>query len=422
MRKGNKSKALIAVLALALALNGFTAAFAAGPVLETALEFEPAVDESEILAPEIDEPEIDFPEEEPVAELSADGAVSVLAAGDEEGVSIQPGTLFQYGDRYFRVSNSADNIFNGGGSNGGFDSKPVINGESSNKDVLYSNTAVWNSTEGHDAPGCLAWTTGQVIWRHDFEATKYYVMSAWYKFEGNINLNDGQRHLAGANDVETDSVHSNEIGRNRTATGGWQQEFFVFNGIKQSNGQFMYLQVVDNGGTLYLDDVVIYEVEEIKAQLTINGHTLESESGDSYNVASGATIPAPGTYYHLIRYENELPNEYLLTGVVVLYKDDKLEKIFTVNTKTGRGTFSDTGMVAASGTVDIMFEIPEGEDISHYRYTAFLTERDNPFAVLGTPRTTASGSNAVNPVFVYGEGYGEAGASASIASLGKDGE
>ncbi|MCH5186774.1 MAG: S-layer homology domain-containing protein [Oscillospiraceae bacterium] len=402
MRKGNKSKALIAVLALALALNMFPAAFAAGPVLETELEFEPAVDESEILAPEIGEPEIDLPEEEAVAELSADGVASVMAVGDEEGVSIQPGMLFQYGDRYFRVNNSATNIFNGGGANGGFDSKAVINGESSNQDVLYSNTAVWDATEGHDAPGCLAWSTGQVIWRHTFDTNKYYVMSAWYKFEGNINLNDGQRHLAGANDVETDSVHSNEIGRNRSITGGWQQEFFVFNGIRQSNGQFMYVQVVDNGGTLYLDDVVIYEVEEIKAQLTINGHTLESESGDSYNVAAGETIPAPGTYYHLIRYENELPNEYLLTGVVVLNKDDKLEKIFTVNTKTGRGTFSDTGMVAASGTVDIMFEIPEDEDVSHYSYTAFLTDRDKPFAILGTPRTTAGAGEAINPMFVYG--------------------
>lgn len=418
MRKGNKSKALIAVLALALALNVFAVAYAAGPDLEAALEFEPAVDESEILAPEIDEPEIDATEEEPVAELAdAQGEVTVLAAGDEEGTTIQPGMVFQYGERYFRIDAGATNIFNGGGANGGFDTAPSISEEAKSKRVLYSNTATWNTTEGHNAPGCLAWSAGQVIWRNDFETNKYYVMSAWYKFEGNINLENGQRHLAGAHDIGTDNVHTNEIGHNRERTGGWQQEFFVFSGVWQDNGQFMYLQVVDNGGTLYMDDVVIYEVEEIKAQLTISGHTLENESGDSYNVASGTTIPAPGTYYHLIRYENELPNEYLLTGVVLLYKDDKLEKIFTVNTKTGRGTFSDLGMVAASGTVDIMFEIPEGEDISAYRYTAFLTERDNPFAVLGGPRLTAGNNMAINPVFVYGEGYG-----AVTESLGKDGE
>lgn len=409
MRKGNKSKALIAVLALALALNVFGTALAEAPELESVLEFEPAVDMGEPTAPEAETPEAAVEEE-----------VTALAAGDEEGTTVQPGSLFQYGDRYFRVKSGAANLFNGGGENGGFDTSVSPVEEGSGKDTLYSNTAAWTSAEGHNAAGCLAWNAGQVIWRHDFDPTKLYVMSAWYKFDGAINLNDGQRHLAGANDLSTDGTHYNEIGRNRPATGGWQQDFFVFKGISQSNGQFMYLQVVDNGGTLYMDDVIIYEVEELEAQLSITGHTLEAEDGTTYDVGAGAEIPAAGKYFHLIRYENELPNEYLLTGVLLLYKGNKLEKIFTVNTKTGRGTFSDTGMVAASGTVDIMFEIPEGEDVSQYGYSAFLVDRGKPFSVLGVPRETAAGDAAVNPINVYGASNAAPETQALVASVEKE--
>lgn len=427
MRKGNKAKALIAVLALALALNAFGFAYASEvPQLEAEYVFE------------------DLPEIEPVTDIETpqeEDAAVVLNAGDEvipfaavdDGVNVVPGAVIKYGERYFRVSGET-NLVNGGGA---FDAAPSNmrpnDTTSGVQDTFMGGVVNHVGNEGHQAPGCLM-TTDLLVWRHRFDSDKMYVLSSWIKLDGGATLNDGQRAVAGTTDVVYGGNHS------VTAVGGtteWQQDFCIFTG----NGveRFYYLQL--NGiGTLYFDDFYVYEVEEIEAELNLNSHKLEYVSDGetkAVSVDNGSPIPGTGTFYHVITYGNELPEEYLLTGVLALFKNDTLVKIYTVNTKTGQGQFTDSGPVPAVGTVDIGFEIPEGDDPADYGYIALVLNRGSLFDALGRPREstyTEDGTTHVsNPVHVgerFGAGYIgtdlaeiEGGVQLkSLENIGKDGE
>lgn len=413
MRKGNKSKLLIAVLAFALALNAFCFAGMASEGFEVVLDFEEVPGDNEIAAAEELVPmeeevfaveEIPAEEETPAEEeeavvmasaASENGGISLEA--DSTGQDISPESIFVYNGSLYKVTGKV-NIVSAGG---GFDTKPSIlpSGTSSDTKDSFINSVdgavEYDSTEGHTDPGCLKWSNGVLIWRHAFETGKLYVYSVWYKFTGTADLYDSQRQLAGANDV-AGGTHYNTLTNDGTET--WQQDWCVFKG-DSSEYKFLYAQLTGSG-TIYIDDFYIYEVEEYTESLSVDSHFLERQSDMQIFDVPSEGIPSAGEYYHVINYTNVNVVEYPVTGVVALMKDGKLVKIFASSTRTVRGRLDGTTIKPASGTIDIWFEIPElgeGEDISQYSYIAYVVNEGNPFGILGSP-------SEKNAAVVYGNG------------------
>lgn len=406
MRKGNKSKLLIAVLTLALALNAFGVAVTADEDVEPVLEFEEILSDEEtaeeIEFVEIDElNEADEIAEEELAEEIDEDIVSLAETEDDsvrlmaesDGQTVSPGTIFVYNNTVYRVKETATNIVSGGG---GFDTAPTIleSSTSTRTDNFINSYASYNSSEGHSSPGCLEWSSGVTIWRHYFESGKLYIYSMWYKFTGTADLNDNQRHLAGAKDVATGEQHYNLLTNDGTET--WQQDWCVFEG-DSSEEKFLYAELTGSG-TIYIDDFYIYEVEEYDF-LDVKSHQLERQSDMQVFDVPSSGIPSSGEYYHVINYETF--KDYTVTGVVALMKDGKLVKIYAASTITNssKGKVDENGsLIPAAGTVDIWFEVPEleeGESLSQYSYMAYIVSEGNPFGILDLPGDD-------NPVTVVG--------------------
>lgn len=393
MRKGNKSKVLMVVLALALALSTLSIAYADGGLVDMA-EFEEVLNEA-VAVPDVDEPAQEPVIEEPadeVVELAAlDGEVELEAAVDEDGITLTPGRIFVYNDRLFKVLDNAENIVKNGDFNNKVDILAsgdtniadtfLIPGESSTSDLA------WADGVGRNGSGALVYTYGTFCWRHKFSSTKTYAMSIWYKLEGStINFYGGQRGIAGAIDATTGLVHTNEIGASRPITGGWQQDFVVFHG-DDAIIRFLYAQI-EGSGTVYVDDFYIYEVEEYAESIGIDSHYLENSADNSIVEVPNISIEQPGKYYHIINYTNYNIIEYPVTGVVAVMKDGALYKLFSTNTRTVRGYLIDGTVEEASGSIDIPFEIKlqPGEDISQYSYIAYMVNEGNPFSIIGKPQ------------------------------------
>lgn len=394
---------LVMLLTLLLAFNAFGFAYAADGGVELALEFEDVLSDDEIAQTEESAPKA---EDEIVYEEIEEDVSAVVEPAEAEdaelldaaaGQNVAPGTIFVYNNTIYKIKDDAVNIVDQAGD-GSFTTAPSIykdDDTSTRTDhfINTSQTASYDATEGHNAPGSLKWSSGVLIWRHTFETGKLYIYSMWYKFTGTADLDDSQRHLAGANDV-AGGTHSNPLTNDGTET--WQQDWCVFEG-NAGEDKFLYAQL-SGSGEIYIDDFYIYEVEKYDA-FQITSNQLERQSDLSVVSVPASGFSASGEYYHVVNYENLNVTDYTVTGVVALMKDDKLVKIFASSTRTNRGKVSVDGSITpAIGTVDIWFEIPEledGEDISQYSYMAYIVTEGNPFGILGSVSDE-------NPVIVKG--------------------
>ncbi len=383
MRKGNKSKVLILVLALALDLNTFGFAFAESEI-EAELLFE------EVLSAE----ETQAAEEEAVITLSED-EVELQAADDY--MEIAPDRILYYADRLFKVKSDAVNEVAGGGDFENFDANLyMVQSDDSNLTDQFmrrgtSTTAGKDATGGIDGSACIYVSSGILGWRHQFETGKLYAMTISMKMDSGVNLYDGQRHLAATKDLATESNHSLTARENTATTGQWEQDWFVFEAVDDI--RMLYLQL-EGSGTIYIDNFYIYEVEEYTETISVDSHELEDSVGNVIKVPANK-IPSTGVFWHSMKYTNLNVEEYPVTGVVALMKDNKLERIFSPNTRTVRGALVNGSILEARGSVDVKFEIPEGEDVSRYSYMAYMVYEGNPFAIVGAP-------GAYNPVTVSG--------------------
>ncbi len=377
MRNCKKTRLLVALLVVALTFNVASLAFAEG--VEVNFELVEVPNGLEAADEGLDG--FEFAADQP-ADM---GTVETLAA--EQGMMIEPGKYFTYNGKPYKVLDNATNVASTiGGANGGFDTRPSVTISDQGADVLLSvNSDGWdyNTSDGHNSPGCYEFKNGRTIWRHTFE-NKMYVMSSWWKFTGNDGIADDYRHVAGAVDVDTGSQHTIEFGRNVDITHDWQQDLCVFNGNPADN-KFFYI-VHTGGGTVYIDDLVIYEVEPIDP-FSIDGYVIEDPNDWNANLTN---IPSTGKFNHIITYTTNMTGPIVFNGVVVVFKDNKLYRIYQKEVNSRTATLINGDLTSETGAVSIEFEVPEGEDVSRFSYVSYLSDASNPFYVYGQ----ASGSYA----------------------------
>lgn len=376
MRKGNKLRVLVFALVLGLALNGSVLAVNAWDGdLDVVYETEELVNEAAV-----EEVIPDAAAEETVGVLSADDSVEVLAV-DEVGQNIVPGNIIQYNGMLFRIPNGARNLIN----NGDFENTPAITTDGST-DVMIINGGAnyeWAESAAHTGSHGLRVTgDGTWIYRHDQTKGKLYVYSCWYKLEGNANFNDGYRHIAGtvANFDGGDSYY-NEIGRGIAATGGWQQLFVVYrcgDTTRFSN----YTGINGGTGAICMDDMVLYEIEEVEETITVNGGSMVNWDDFSFYTE---TFPTAGKYVFIINYTNETPFAYNLTGVVAVMKNNQLVHLYTLDQTSVVGSVVGGALRPRSGELQIEIDVPDDGDISEYSCMSYIVERGNPFAMFGLP-------------------------------------
>ena len=368
----NKTKMIVALLAAVLVFN--MAAFAQVPGDEVEMEF----DFVEVPNGLTEDVNVDIDIEYNVEpDYDVEEAEAALMAAAEEGQIIAPGKVITYNGKTYRIKENAVNI---AGGMGGFDNRPEV-ATSGEVDTLIMDAWNYNTTDGHDAPGCMELVSGTFIWRHYFKNDTLYVYSAWWKVQGGFNFDDAQRQIEGAYDPDTGASHVNEIGRNREITYGWQQDMAVFRG---NSGERRFLYVPVNGGSVLLDDVYIYEIEAIEP-LQINGYVVEDPSDWS----EYTTIPEAGKDYNfVISYIANVTDPIRFNGIVAIFKDGKLVSIEQRQVNSRTATLIDGDLKSSVGTVSIPFAVPEGEDITRYSCIAYLGDTTNPFNVYGEASTS----------------------------------
>lgn len=322
--------------------------------------------------------------EDEVAALSAD--VGIMAA-EEETQAVAPGKVITYNGKTYRVKADATNV---AAQLGHFDTQPnyATSGET---DVLIFNggATAWSyvTDDGHESNGCVELLSGTMIWRHNFDVGKTYVYSAWWKFNGDANLNSSQRHIEGCRDIDTGEPHRNEIGADgsngRDITHDWQQDLCVFRGTSIERGLFLYVDKI-NDGSIYADDIVIYEVETIADIDEIGDAVIEEELAPG-SWTTHNEIPAAGVPYNcVVSYSVNSTIPIKFNGVAVLFKDGKLFDIATTEVNSRTATITPDGdLISRSGAVSIPIMVPAGEDVSRFSCVVFLSDADNPFYVYG---------------------------------------
>ncbi|MGN1097633.1 MAG: hypothetical protein ACI4SS_01910 [Clostridia bacterium] len=386
MRRGNRTKRIVALLTVALALNAFAFAPAAQQEELVNEELELVQNFTEIpneTAEEISEPDAEEPQEIEAAEDADEvfalevGDVSLQAA-DDVGQTVLPGKVIKYGGKMYEVKGS--NYVSRGGADGTFEVNPgdgLLGTERTDNIIMDGSISYnWTTDEAHSGERSLAiWGAGgHFIWRHAFSSDKLYVYSMWFKFDDGANLSNGDRHIAGAIDVETGSMHYNELGRVTDITGGWQQDLCVFRG--SNDDKFVYYTPA-NDSRIYIDDFVVYEVEEI-TPFEITSYRLEDYDWNVYD-----EIPGPGEYYHYINYVSSVDEERDVTLVFAMFKDGKLESITTESVRIEAATLANGVLTKRRNSVMHKFVIPEGRDVSNLSYMAYLVENNDPFEIMG---------------------------------------
>lgn len=377
MRNGTRTKLFVLLLAASLAFNA--AAFAQEADDGMGMDFDFVEAPNELTEDVSVDLGTDFVDE---AVLQADAEAELMAA---EGQKIAPGRVIEYNGQTYRIEAAAENLIPPVGD-GSFSAMPNPISQDSNREnspdrVTFICTGGYslNTSDGHDAPGCFEYNSGILIWRcgaSTFAADKFYVYSAWFKFTGDANLNDDQRHIAGTNDVANNSSHHNEIGHNIEKTGDWQQDMCVFHG--NGDNKFLYLEYSGGEGSIRVDDMVIYEVTPIPS-LEINGYTVE----DPDTWEEFAEIPEPGSYNQIINYTVNVTQPLNFNGVLALFKDGQLVKIIQRQVDSRTAILYDGQLTSANGSVSIPFDIPAGEDVSRYSCLAYLCDYSDPFNIMG---------------------------------------
>lgn len=385
MRKGNKLKAITFALALSMVLNGSVFAVNAWDGdLDVVYDAEELVNET--LLEEVPDADVT---EDAVSLLEADALAEVMAV-DEDGQDVVPGNIITYDGRLFKIPEGARNLV----TNGDFEVQPSIT-TSGDTDVMILNggaTGTWTESAAHSGSHGLRITgTGTWIYRHEQTKGKIYVYSCWYKLEGNANFDDGYRHIAGTvANFDGGDVYYNEIGRGVPATGGWQQLLVVYrcgDGTRFSN----YTGMIGGTGAICMDDMVLYEIEEVEETITVDGGSMMNL--DTFEEFT-EDFPASGDYVYIINYTNETPFAYNLTGVVAIMKNNQLVRIYTLDQRSVVGSVSNGNLRPRSDSIQMEIQIPEG-DVSQYSCMAYIVERGKPFAMFGLP-------GAGNPVIING--------------------
>lgn len=382
------------VLALSLALNAFAmAAIADDPGFEVQFDdFEelPDNDETAIEEVQIDE---DF---NPFAAdvLEAEDEVTVLA-DDEEGQNVVPGNIITYDGKMYKIPDGASNLI----VNGNFESQPAITttySDSTNVMILTGAEYSWTAGSAHTGNYGLRIANEGANWIYRYEQTmgKTYVYSCWVKFDGDANFDNSYRHIAGTQaNFDSGGNYYIEIGRDIEITGGWQQIFVVYQ--CGDTTRFSNYFKLTGSGALNIDDMVLYEVEEVDETITVEGgYAVNMDTFDIYE----DEIPEGGDYYFVISYANKTPYRYNITGVVAVMKDDKLEKIYTYDQISSAGSLVGGTLEPKAGEIYLEISVPSDADMSRYSFISYVTEQGNPFGLFGIPSDS-------NPFVMNGKGH-----------------
>lgn len=391
MRNSTRTKLIVALLTAVLTLN--MGVFVQADDGDVGMEFDFSAAPNE-LESDVD---VDLGFDEGLQLGTETLAEDVAVMADDVGVSVEPGKIIEYAGRTFRVTGQT-NLFtlktNVHEADDGKFSDPAFvpdtNNSAADGTLIYQGTKPSIVTDdGHGDPGCLEFYSGStVIWRcgaGTFSDSKYYVFSGWFKLVNDGNFNDGQRHIAGAFDIGTNTLHYNEIGRDIPRTNGWQQDFYVFNGVSGDDGnKFMYLQYAGGDGSIRMDDIVIYEVEALEnMEITEEPLIEDPATWDEYTQIP--TDAAGKDLNYIIRYSANATSSLEVTGVLLIFKDNCLEDIVTVSADTRRAILdSNSGLTPGVGAVSIPFTIKAGEDVSRYSLIGYINgSATNPFDIYG---------------------------------------
>ncbi len=375
MRNGARTKLFVLLLAVSLVFNA--AAFAQEADDGMGMDFDFVEAPNELDEDVTVDLGMDFVDD---VVLQEEAEAELMAA---EGQKIAPGRVIEYNGLTYRIEANATNFVTAIGD-GSFSAMPnPFSQDSGAADRTFIATAGGsiNPNDGHDGLGCFEYDSGTLIWRcgaNTFTSDKYYVYSAWFKFTGDANLDNGQRHIAGTSDVINDSPHVNEIGRDIEKTGDWQQDMCVFRGAGSEN-RFLYLPYVGGKGSIRMDDFVIYEVTPIPA-IVIDDNTVENPvTWEEYDEIPDVGVP----YNQIINYTVNITNPMVFNGVVAIFKDGKLWDIVQRQVDSRTAILYDGELTPAKGSVSVPFEIDEGEDVSRFSCLAYLCDPKDPFNIYG---------------------------------------
>lgn len=383
-------KMVCLALAIALSCSVITAFAEEVAEVEEAVEdvaTEVSEDVEEVTEAEEAEEAADAVEEEVEEEIEEEEVLDLFAATLRDGgVYVTPGednaAVFTYDGLRYRVEAGMGNAIklDGFESNPTISSTPIIE---TAKNILQAKGEI-TTEAAHSGYFGLSVSAGDFIYRTGVTGGQIYVFSAWVKMPNGNIINDDDRAFTVKSENGTKYIVGwNEIGREIENTNSWQQVLFTFKAPE--TGLFIIDFNYKGKTPLAIDDIELYEAELFDNPLDITSVVCKDADGNEYNYSTGFTTA--GTLTHTTTLYNSDEDDIFFTGVMVLYKNDIMIDMATIE---------DCALVLDESEVTFEIEIPEDEDLSQYKYMVYfindtaptqyygyMPSRENPYVVQG---------------------------------------
>ncbi len=296
-------------------------------------------------------------------EIDEEEVLDLFAATLRDGgVYVTPGTnnaaVFNYDNLRYKVAAGTGNSI----KLDGFESNPKIESEAiaeNAKNRLQANAEI-TTDAAHSGYFGLSVASGEVVYRTGVTGDSIYVFSAWVKMPSNGTISDDDRAFKVVAESGNEYVVGwNEIGREIPETGAWQQILFTFRAPE--TGLFEIEFNYKGKTNLALDDLELYEAEIFDNPLDITSVLCIDSEGSEYSRSTGFTTS--GTLTHTTTLYNSDEDDVFFTAVMVLYKNDIMVELETIE---------ECALVLDETEVTFEIEIPEGEDLSQYKYMVYF--------------------------------------------------
>ncbi len=314
--------------------------------------------------------------EEPVSEPEEEPEVLDLYAATlrDNGIYVTPGeeniAAFTYDGLRYKVEPDTPNGIN----LKGFEENPVFDSEelpanAKNRLQATGETAI---EAAHSGRFGLSVSAGTVLYRTDVIEDTVYVFSEWIKMpQGGSVSDDGRAFKVNGDDGSTYIVGYNEIGRDVEATGEWQQVIFTFRA--PATGLFEMAFDYYGRESMCMDDMELYEAELFTNPLAIKGVEATDGAGNKVDYQSG--FSASGKLTHKTTFYNSDEDDVYYTAIMVLYKNDIM-----VDYDIQEGCMA---LVLDEAVNELSVNIPEGEDLSQYKYMVYFVSDTDPTVYYG---------------------------------------
>ncbi len=366
-------------------------AFAEESVIEENDAAVTAPAEEETIA--VTEEEIPSEAEEPVSEpeevVTEPEVLDLYAATlRDNGIYVTPGeeniAAFTYDGMRYKVEADTPN----GVNLKGFEESPEFDSNELEEDAddILQATGEIKVEAAHSGHFGLAASTGRVVYRTNVTKDTIYVFSEWVKMpQGGSISDDGRAFKVNGDDGTTYVVGYNEIGRDIDITDGWQQVIFTFKA--PATGLFEMAFDYYGRTSLYMDDIELYEAQLFNNPLSIKSVEAVDGAGNAFDYLSG--FSAAGKLTHKTTFYNSDEDDVYYTAIMVLYKNGIM-----VDCDIQEGCMA---LVLDEAVSELSVNIPEGEDLSQYRYMVYFISDTDPTVYYGEiPRKT-------NPYIVNGK-------------------